>query len=662
MGVNSSQVAQDRLSLTSTSQNSPRNGLRSARNVLRATSRLKFSFKRKSSTRDQIRPFEELIKSWPVQDLNLLLAEFEADSKLLEFQRLCDNSRKPTNSFLRDFESGRTVSGNLNILFKFTSIRANRAFVSQRCTNLKISANYDENPENFDLCEQKFLKFEQDAVEIFLKSYIYNEQWPENLGSEMLEQLCTDFGCFKKLEEDVKHMYKQDLKHGDLIIEVVDGKNTEENSESFKIRCSSLIAASRSKIIRSLLLRKLTEKNEGSSTSRPKRIVFSELIFPQAFAPIFVSFLYTDRLDWSLAPKSEDSISSLSQAKAITNSGRTPDLQLARALQLIEIARFFEVEQLVQACEDVVVKNLSCDNVVGILQWGRANNSKYISTHAFRFIERDFLKIAASSCFFELTSNEMTEITQSQFLQTTELDLLDACCRWGEHALLKKMEDREPNLVADTCHSISRRGLKKSEKSGDELKEILKPLADNIRKDYSLPPFHQDLTNAYNKGILEQSPLGQDLVVCASTSEINPDVHWLKPEDESTGPRYYRPYHTALLKHRNIKDPSWFGKLLVTDTNAPCSLEFTNLYPDILSGELFNKVKVLVLNRTEDPDFTSLLRNYHRRVALEMIIRRTLIELDIPEECISCHLLPEDTSNKPSTPPDVLSPGCKEIF
>ncbi|EGT44093.1 hypothetical protein CAEBREN_31364 [Caenorhabditis brenneri] len=511
-------------------------------------------------------------------------------------------------------------------------------------------------PKEDDL---RFQKFDTEDVEFFLKSYIHNDVWPEEKGKTLLEDLCKEFGCHKKLEEDLKQMYKHDLKEGDLTIEVAEGKNYEKGN--YEIRCSSLVAASRSPIIRSLLQKRLTEKNFPFS----HRIAFSNLIFPRAFAPLFISFLYTDRLDWSLAPKSEDSISSLTQAKAITYSGKSPDIQLARALQIIEVARFFEVESMVQACEDVVVKNLSCDNVVQILQWGRSNNSKYISTHAFRFIEREFSRISTSGTLYELTSQEMSEFTQSQFLQSTELELLNACCRWGEHALLKKLEDREPNLVADTCHSISRRGLKKAEKSGEELKEILKPLAENIRKDYALPPFHQDLTDAFNKGILEQSPLGQDLVVCASTSEINPDVHWLKPEENSTGPRYYKPYHTALLKHRVLKDPSSGGKLPELPLTPPVSLEFANLYPGILDEDVYLEAKRRIIERTETNDFKCLPRHYHRKMALEMIIRQTLSELEIPEECISCHLSSENLE-KSTTPPDVLPPpfvsGSHDIF
>ncbi|UMM33380.1 hypothetical protein L5515_006883 [Caenorhabditis briggsae] len=646
MGGGSSHVGHESLSQKSAT-NSPKLGAKSPR-------RLKFSFKRKTSERDQIRPFEELIRYWPSSDIDLLLAEFEADLKLLELQNQCDSTRKAAKSIAKDLEVAAKFE-DLNLIFKTRSISCNRRFLLQRCKNLKIP----EELSIFSLDEiGKFQKLQPEDVENFLKFQIYTEKFGNSRISE-------EFGCQKRLEEDLREMQKLDLKNGDLVIQVVEGKSP--NSDTFSIRCSSLVAAARSPIIRSLLLRKSVQKE------KEKTIVFSDLIFPKVFAPLFVLFLYTDRLDWSLAPKSDDSISSLSLAKAITTNGKSPDLQLARALKIIEIARFFEVEKLVQACEDVVIRNLSPDNVVQILQWGRTNNSKYISTHAFRFIEREFSRIATSSSsspnFLELSSQEMEELTKSQFCQCTELEMLNACCRWGEFALLRKLEEREPNLVADTCHSISRRGLKKSEKSGEELKEILKPLAENIRKDYALPPFHQDLTDAYNKGILEQSPMGQDLVVCASTSEINPDAHWLKPEQSSAGPRYYRSYHTTLIKHRTLKDPSWTPPTTSSESEdvfvAPeIHLEFQNIYPDILEDSLFIEARNRIEKRAKLANLANFGRVFHRKMALEMITRQTLIEMNIAEECISCRFSSENLENSgiPTPPPDVVLPGSCDIF
>lgn len=53
------------------------------------------------------------------------------------------------------------------------------------------------------------------------------------------------------------------------------------------------------------------------------------------------------------------------------------------------------------------------------------------------------------------------------------------------------IQEREPNVIADTSHSISRRGVKRADLSGTELREILAPVTAHLRIDYVLPPFHQ---------------------------------------------------------------------------------------------------------------------------------------------------------------------------
>lgn len=63
--------------------------------------------------------------------------------------------------------------------------------------------------------------------------------------------------------------------------------------------------------------------------------------------------------------------------------------------------------------------------------------------------------------------------------------------RWGEHELVRRMEEREPNLVANTTHSISRKGVRRSDLNDTELKNILSRLLPLVRIDYIIPPFHQ---------------------------------------------------------------------------------------------------------------------------------------------------------------------------
>lgn len=76
-------------------------------------------------------------------------------------------------------------------------------------------------------------------------------------------------------------------------------------------------------------------------------------------------------------------------------------------------------------------------------------------------------------------------------MQCAEVKILEAVIRWGEHELMRRMEEREPNLIANTTHSISRKGIRRSELNDGELKSILSDLLPLVRIDYILPPFHQ---------------------------------------------------------------------------------------------------------------------------------------------------------------------------
>ncbi|CAI5452122.1 unnamed protein product [Caenorhabditis angaria] len=548
-------------------------------------STLKCSFKRKRSKRDHTKPFRELIRTWPIIDAEKLLTEFDADLFILKLQKESDKSRKITKNFGNDYNSYRNERSDFVLILKNGAEISNlqREFVFSRCKKLR----YSKLPSNFD-------QFSVEDIERFME-YVYTEKW--NYDNETLEKLRKEFGCSKSLLEDNIEKEKHDYIKGDLIIKIV---SEEVSKHEFIIKCDSFIASSR----------------------------------------IFIHFLYTDILDLSLIPSSEVTISSLSEARAII-SGKSPDIQLHRALQMMQVAKFFKVDRLVQSCEDVVVKHLKIDNCVAVLQWARDGGSKYIELHALRLIESEFPKICNSANLFDLTIEELMDVTSSQFLQSTELEILDSIIRWGEHDLLRKLEEREPNIVADTCHSISRRGLRRAELSGDELKDILKPLTMNIRIDYALPPFHNTLTEAYNRGILERSPLKEDLISCNSTLEYNPDVHWFKPSKNQAGPRYYKPYHLTLQKYiQQISDQQQ-----LSNNPASCSdsiqsspkqqtIVFENLFPEILDNHDFELAKERI--NEEWNNIQELPRLFHKLMALEIIKKRILTELDISEECFKC--------------------------
>lgn len=42
----------------------------------------------------------------------------------------------------------------------------------------------------------------------------------------------------------------------------------------------------------------------------------------------------------------------------------------------------------------------------------------------------------------------LVEVLRSDYAQASELDILQAVVRWGEQILLRRMEEREPNILS----------------------------------------------------------------------------------------------------------------------------------------------------------------------------------------------------------------------
>ena len=68
------------------------------------------------------------------------------------------------------------------------------------------------------------------------------------------------------------------------------------------------------------------------------------------------------------------------------------------------------------------------------------------------------------------------------------MDVLSTVLKWGEHQLMKRMEEREPNLLTHTAHSVSKKGVKKRDLNDMELRrDILADLLANVRTDHIIP-------------------------------------------------------------------------------------------------------------------------------------------------------------------------------
>ena len=118
-------------------------------------------------------------------------------------------------------------------------------------------------------------------------------------------------------------------------------------------------------------------------------------------------------------------------------------LYIKEKMDLYEIARFLELDSLVQTCEDMIVESLSIETLVTILKWSeQPYGSPWVRRQALHFLREEFSSIASSDVLYQLEMNHLLDALNSSFLQASELEVLQAVIKWGENKLLKKMEDR----------------------------------------------------------------------------------------------------------------------------------------------------------------------------------------------------------------------------
>lgn len=129
------------------------------------------------------------------------------------------------------------------------------------------------------------------------------------------------------------------------------------------------------------------------------------------------------------------------------------------ATELYQIGRFLELDILSQGCEDVLVDQLCVENVASVLRWAElAHGSPWVRRQALHLLREEFGHLSHTPVLLELDKLHLMDALQSDFLQASELEVLAAVLRWGEHRLVRRMEEREPNVVSQTAHSVARKG------------------------------------------------------------------------------------------------------------------------------------------------------------------------------------------------------------
>ncbi|EJD76797.1 Btbd7 protein, variant [Loa loa] len=473
--------------------------------------------------------------------------------------------------------------------------------------------------------------------------YIYSGEYDISLchsDRQSFIAILQRYGCGSSLSSDLMAV---DSQKGECTLVFTTGNREGSHSEGrdYRMKCSGAVLAARSSYLRSVIEKRILCGEE-------LEIVINEHLFPRMYARIILDAIYTDRLDLNKIPEGcQVSVSSLSEVQAIA-SGQRHLAPLRHAIDVFHIAQFLNLPYLIHACEDIIVAQISIETVRSLWNWAcEPGGSAYVRRHCISFLRSDFSRICSSHLLFELEEDLLKDCLLSDYVQCAEVKILETVIRWGEHKLVRRMEEREPNLIANTTHSISRKGIRRSELNDEELKSILTNLLPLIRIDYILPPFHQSLNAAYKRGLFDKSPhmdlLGQRYPDSRSP-DVNPDAHWFDhsvPRRHAAGPRLLLPYIIEVQKRlrrlcRNEENVSCIRQQKVSSADE-LQLFVNNLSPEIISESLRLKVEERV-NELAGNDLLKKVSccgcSYHLELAIQQIRLCVLRELNIDDDCM----------------------------
>lgn len=532
-----------------------------------ATLRKKFIRRRRSSKAcDHGRVLREFVSDWSPIELASLLEEYEALAALKDLSVQAELARPPATTFKQDLSALYDFkhATDCDLVFRGTVFPVHRALLSARCPYFRdLLAGCPGFGAR--IC----LELRSSPVDVPLFSsllrYLYTGDLCDHdptIDVNLLRRLGDDFGTPNPLEHDLRYLLETgDYADAALVFtsEGSDYHRPDSGSSEYGFRpklelpCHKAILSARSPFFRNLIQRR-TRHGDGNEHSEralhvPTRIVLDETVIPKRYARVLLHAIYLDTVDLTLILRGNgcgNSAGSLGEVQALTHTGRTRPTPLEEAMELYQIGRFLELDILAQGCEDLILEWLTLETLPQVLKWGnQPHGSAWVQRQACHYLREEFSAIVASPVLHQLDKTQLINALQSNFLQASELEVLQAVLKWGEHELMRRMEDREPNLLSHTAHSVTRKGIKKRDLSDIELREILSELLPLVRMDHVLPPNSEHLNQAIRRGLVSTPPshmIGDE----RDNLRINAWVRCGKNHGLFVRPRLFMPYYEEI--------------------------------------------------------------------------------------------------------------------
>ncbi|XP_018571311.1 BTB/POZ domain-containing protein 7 [Anoplophora glabripennis] len=523
-----------------------------------ATLKKKFIRRRRSSKAcDHGRMLRELVADWSPLEVAALLEEYEALAALKDLCVQAELARPPAATFKQDLSAlyDFKYCTDADLVYRGACFPIHRALLSARCPYFRdLLAGCPGYGAR--ICLE--LRTATVDVQLFsaLLRYLYTgDICPHNTNIDMnlLRRLREEFGTPNALEADLRYLLETGDYADAALVFTSDGSDCQRpdsgSSEygfrpKLELPCHKAILSARSPFFRNLLQRR--SKSGEDHTERalhiPTRIVLDETVIPKRYARVLLHAIYLDQVDLSLISRGGCG-GGLGEAQALAHTGRARPSPLEEAMELYQIGRFLELDILSQGCEDLILEWLSLDTLPVVLQWARQpHGSAWVHRQALHFLREEFQPVSQSSVLHQLDKVHLIEVLRSPFLQASELEVLHAVLKWGENELVRRMEDREPNIVSHTAHSVARKGIKKRDLSDVELREILSDLLPLVRMDHVLPPNSEILNHAIRRGLVSTPPshmIGGD----RENLRVNAWIRGGKNNGLFIQPRLFMPYY-----------------------------------------------------------------------------------------------------------------------
>lgn len=529
-----------------------------------ATLRKKFIRRRRSSKAcDHGRIIRDLVATWSHLEATALLEEYEALAALKDLHVQAELARPPAATFKQDLSMLYDYKhcSDVDLVYRGACFPVHRAVLSARCPYFRdLLAGCPGYGARICL-ELRTPHLEVQMFSALLRYLYTGDICPHDatLEANLLRRLGDEFGMPNPLEHDLRYL----LDTGDYADAALvftsdnDYQRPDSGSSEYGFRpklelpCHKAILSARSPFFRNLIQRRTRSGEDHTERALhiPTRIVLDESVIPKRYARVLLHAVYLDTVDLSLILRGSgcgNGAGSLGEVQALTHTGRMRPSPLEEAMELYQIGRFLELDILSQGCEDLILEYLTLESLPTVLKWGsQPHGSAWVHRQALHYLREEFQPIASSTILHQLDHAHLANVLQSHFLQASELEVLQAVLKWGEHELVRRMEDREPNLLSHTVHSVTRKGIKKRDLSDIELREILSELLPLVRIDHILPPNSEALIQAIKRGLVSTPPshmIGDE----RDNLRVNAWIRGGKKNGFFVRPRLFMPYYEEI--------------------------------------------------------------------------------------------------------------------